>query len=177
MAPAAHEARPLLRPRSSRSHHPSRADRGQMVHPYLNRRSAPRAGDVRPSLISTDPRAHARRAALSGAAPAHGDGARRLHRRRGRGAAPRHGIQALGRADEEIEARLRSGMVGARDRRKVQTTSCAASPRSRCTFPESHAASFALLAYASAYLRAHHLAAFTCAMLNNWRWLYHPRRW
>jgi error-prone DNA polymerase len=33
-------------------------------------------------------------------------------------------------------------------------------------FPESHAASFALLAYASAYLKAHHPAAFTCAMLN-----------
>ena len=34
-------------------------------------------------------------------------------------------------------------------------------------FPESHAASFALLAYASAYLKCHYLAAFTCAMLNN----------
>ncbi len=34
-------------------------------------------------------------------------------------------------------------------------------------FPESHAASFALIAYASAYLKVRHLAAFTCAMLNN----------
>jgi len=34
-------------------------------------------------------------------------------------------------------------------------------------FPESHAASFALLAYASAYLRAHHPACFLVAMLNN----------
>src|SRR5207253_647475 len=34
-------------------------------------------------------------------------------------------------------------------------------------FPESHAASFALLAYASACLKCHYLAAFTCAMLNN----------
>ncbi len=34
-------------------------------------------------------------------------------------------------------------------------------------FPESHAASFALIAYASAYFKVHHLAAFTCAMLNN----------
>jgi error-prone DNA polymerase len=34
-------------------------------------------------------------------------------------------------------------------------------------FPESHAASFALIAYASAYLKCHHLAEFTCAMLNN----------
>jgi error-prone DNA polymerase len=34
-------------------------------------------------------------------------------------------------------------------------------------FPESHSASFALLVYASAYLRAHFPAAFTAALLNN----------
>lgn len=34
-------------------------------------------------------------------------------------------------------------------------------------FPESHAASFALLAYASAFLKVHYLAAFTAAILNN----------
>jgi error-prone DNA polymerase len=34
-------------------------------------------------------------------------------------------------------------------------------------FPESHAASFALIAYASAWLKCHYLAAFTAAMLNN----------
>jgi error-prone DNA polymerase len=33
-------------------------------------------------------------------------------------------------------------------------------------FPESHAASFALLAYASAWLKCHHPAAFTAALLN-----------
>ncbi len=35
-------------------------------------------------------------------------------------------------------------------------------------FPESHAASFALLTYASAYLKVHYLDAFTAAMLNNY---------
>ncbi len=34
-------------------------------------------------------------------------------------------------------------------------------------FPESHASSFALLAYASAYLKVHHPAAFYAALLNN----------
>jgi error-prone DNA polymerase len=34
-------------------------------------------------------------------------------------------------------------------------------------FPESHAASFALVAYASAYFKVKYLAAFTCAILNN----------
>jgi error-prone DNA polymerase len=34
-------------------------------------------------------------------------------------------------------------------------------------FPESHAASFALLAYASAYLKCHHPAEFTCSLINS----------
>jgi error-prone DNA polymerase len=33
-------------------------------------------------------------------------------------------------------------------------------------FPESHAASFALIAYATAYLRTHYLPEFTCSLLN-----------
>src|SRR5262249_58991703 len=33
-------------------------------------------------------------------------------------------------------------------------------------FPESHAASFALISYATSWLRKHHLAEFTCALLN-----------
>ena len=33
-------------------------------------------------------------------------------------------------------------------------------------FPESHAASFALIAYATAWLRCHHLDVFTCALLD-----------
>ena len=42
-------------------------------------------------------------------------------------------------------------------------------------FPESHAASFALIAYASAYLKAHYPAAFLCALLNSWPMgFYHP---
>ena len=42
-------------------------------------------------------------------------------------------------------------------------------------FPESHAASFALIAYASAYLKAHYPAAFYAALLNNQPMgFYHP---
>ena len=42
-------------------------------------------------------------------------------------------------------------------------------------FPESHSASFALLVYASCYLKAHHPAAFYAALLNNWPMgFYHP---
>jgi len=42
-------------------------------------------------------------------------------------------------------------------------------------FPESHSASFALLAYASAYIKAHYPAAFYTALLNNQPMgFYHP---
>jgi len=77
---------------------------------------------------------------------------------------------------QQIEARLRAGMT----QRGITGTTQDDIVRSITSFalygfPESHAASFALLAYASAYLRAHHLAAFTCAMLNNWPLgFYHP---
>ena len=76
----------------------------------------------------------------------------------------------------EIEARLRAGMrangiTGATQDMIVKSITSFA----LYGFPESHAASFALIAYASAYLRRHHLAAFTCAMLNNWPMgFYHP---
>lgn len=67
-----------------------------------------------------------------------------------------------------IEERLRAGMarkgIGTetQDRIVLAITSFA-----RYGFPESHAASFALIAYASAYLKCHYLAAFTCALINN----------
>ena len=42
-------------------------------------------------------------------------------------------------------------------------------------FPESHSASFALIVYASAYLKAHYPAAFYAALLNNQPMgFYHP---
>jgi error-prone DNA polymerase len=69
---------------------------------------------------------------------------------------------------KEIEARLRSGMTQngiapkAQEEIILSITSFAL-----YGFPESHAASFALIAYASAYLKAHYLAAFTAALLNN----------
>ena len=69
---------------------------------------------------------------------------------------------------KEIEARLRSGMTQngiapeAQEQIILSITSFAL-----YGFPESHAASFALIAYASAYLKCHYLAAFTAAILNN----------
>jgi error-prone DNA polymerase len=68
----------------------------------------------------------------------------------------------------KIEAKLRSGMsqngFGPKTQDEIITQ---ISSFARYGFPESHAASFALIAYASAYLKVHYLAAFTAALLNN----------
>jgi len=67
-----------------------------------------------------------------------------------------------------IEARLRSGMTQNGFSPEVQEEIITQiSSFARYGFPESHAASFALIAYASAYLKFHYLAAFTAALLNN----------
>ncbi len=76
----------------------------------------------------------------------------------------------------DIEVKLREGMTrngiagGVQDTIVQSITAFAL-----YGFPESHAASFALLAYASAYLKCHYLAAFTAALLNNQPMgFYHP---
>jgi len=77
---------------------------------------------------------------------------------------------------EKIEARLRAGML----RNGLQGNLADDIVRSITSFalygfPESHAASFALIAYASAYLKHHHPAAFVAAMLNCYPLgFYHP---
>ncbi|HET6929734.1 MAG TPA: OB-fold nucleic acid binding domain-containing protein, partial [Candidatus Acidoferrum sp.] len=69
---------------------------------------------------------------------------------------------------KKIEARLRSGMTQNGFSHEVQDEIITQiSSFARYGFPESHAASFALIAYASAYLKFHYLAAFTAALLNN----------
>ena len=77
---------------------------------------------------------------------------------------------------KDIEGKLRAGMTRngiapqAQEDIIQQITSFAL-----YGFPESHSASFALLAYASAYLKVHYLAAFTAALLNNQPMgFYHP---
>jgi error-prone DNA polymerase len=69
---------------------------------------------------------------------------------------------------KDIEARLRSGMEQNGISREAQEQIVLSiSSFALYGFPESHAASFALIAYASAYLKCHYLAAFTAALLNN----------
>jgi error-prone DNA polymerase len=77
---------------------------------------------------------------------------------------------------QQLEGRLRSGMA----REGIVGEAAEAIIRSITSFalygfPESHAASFALLVYASAFLKAHYPAAFYTALLNNQPMgFYHP---
>jgi error-prone DNA polymerase len=69
---------------------------------------------------------------------------------------------------KEIETKLRAGMTLNGIEPKAQDAIVQfISSFALYGFPESHSASFALLAYASAFLKVRYLAAFTAALLNN----------
>jgi error-prone DNA polymerase len=140
---------------------------GQMVHPYLNRRARREAvvyphPSLEPILRRTLGvpifQEQLLRLAMVAAGFTGGE-AEELRRAMGF----KRSVERM----EQIEARLRSGMAergitgAAQDEIVRGITSFAL-----YGFPESHSASFALIAYASAYLRAHHPAAFLAGMLN-----------
>jgi error-prone DNA polymerase len=141
---------------------------GNMVHPYLRRRREREAPEcLHPSLEPVLARTlgvplfqeQLLRIAMIAAGFTGGE-AEELRRAMG--------FKRSEKRMAEIEVKLRRGMdakgiTGATQDRIVQAISSFA----LYGFPESHAASFALLAYASAYLKCHYLAAFTAAMLNN----------
>jgi error-prone DNA polymerase len=75
-----------------------------------------------------------------------------------------------------IEAKLRAGMDARGITSEAQESIVkAVTSFALYGFPESHAASFALIAYASAYLKVHHPTAFYLGILNAWPMgFYHP---
>ncbi|HEU4427822.1 MAG TPA: error-prone DNA polymerase, partial [Myxococcota bacterium] len=142
---------------------------GQMVHPYLNRRAG-REPVVYPHTM-LEPilkrtlgvpifQEQLLRLAMTAAGFTGGE-AEELRRAMG--------FKRSAERMAQIESRLRSGMtargiVGAAQEEVVRGITSFA----LYGFPESHSASFALIAYASAYLRAHHPAAFLAGLLNAW---------
>ena len=141
---------------------------GKMVHPYLNRRAGREPvtyphPSLEPILRRTLGVALFQEQLLRIAMTVAGfTGGEAEELRRALGA--KRSRQRM----EAIEKRLRAGMA----ERGIVGDTAQTIVRSIASFalygfPESHAASFALLAYASAYLKAHHPAAFLCALLNN----------
>jgi error-prone DNA polymerase len=69
---------------------------------------------------------------------------------------------------KDLDSKLRRGMTANGIAAKVQDEIIQSiSSFALYGFPESHAASFALIAYASAFIKCNYLAAFTAALLNN----------
>jgi error-prone DNA polymerase len=149
---------------------------GDMVHPYLRRRAGREAVTVpHPSLEPILERTlgvplfqeQLLRMAMATAGFTGGE-AEELRRA--------FGFKRRKQAMDEVERKLRAGMAG----QGITGEAAEAIVRAITSFalygfPESHAASFALLAYASAYLKAHHPAAFYAALLNNQPMgFYHP---
>src|SRR5580704_13782797 len=141
---------------------------GKMVHPYLNRRQGREKPDcLHPSLEPVLRRTLGvplfqeqllKMAML--AAGFSGGQAEELRRAMG--------FKRSEKRMADIEVKLRAGMSRNGITGKPQDDIVRSiTSFALYGFPESHAASFALLAYASAYLKCRYLAAFTCAMLNN----------
>ncbi len=141
---------------------------GDMVHPYLRRRTgAERAMAPHPSLAPILERTlgvplfqeQVMEIAMKGAGYTadEADGLRRdmaSWRRNGRLARHQHKLLAGFRArgiDDAFAEKLYKQIHGFAE----------------YGFPESHAASFAILVYASAWLKVHHPAAFACALLDS----------
>jgi error-prone DNA polymerase len=149
---------------------------GDMLHPFLRRRAGREAPDpLHPSLKEVLDRTlgvplfqeQLMRIAMI-AANFTGGQAEELRRAMG--------FKRSEARMREIEVALRAGMaqnniVGESAERILRAITSFA----LYGFPESHAASFALLVYASCYLKVHHPAAFYAALLNQWPMgFYHP---
>ena len=149
---------------------------GQMVHPYLNRRAGnePVIYDhplLEPILKRTlgvplfQEQLLRMAMAVAGFTGGQAEDLRRAM-----------GFKRSEKRMKQLESLLREGMAkhgitgAVADRIVLSITSFAL-----YGFPESHAASFALIAYASGYLKVHYPAAFYTALLNNQPMgFYHP---
>jgi error-prone DNA polymerase len=149
---------------------------GQMVHPYLNRRAGREPvtyphPSLEPILARTLGVPLFQEQLLRMAMVAAGfSGGQAEELRRA------FGFKRSERRMKQVEVQLRDGMA----RQGIAGDAAEEIIKSITSFalygfPESHAASFALLAYASAYLKVHYPAAFYTALLNNQPMgFYHP---
>ncbi|MFN3936418.1 MAG: error-prone DNA polymerase [Gemmobacter sp.] len=141
---------------------------GGMVHPYINRRQGKEpvdlpAGDLRPVLERTLGVPLFQEQAMQIAVVAAGFTPEEADRLR-RSLATFRRMGTIGTfRDRFVSGMLERGYApDFADRCFAQIEGFG-----EYGFPESHAASFALLVYASAWMKRHHPAAFACALLNS----------
>ena len=149
---------------------------GKMVHPYLDRRAGRQPvtyphPDLEPVLRRTLGVPLFQEQLMRVAMVAAGfSGGQAEELRRAMGA--KRSVERMAKLERQLRDGMRErGIVGKAADDIVQGITSFA----LYGFPESHAASFALIAYASAWLKAHHPEAFLCALLNSWPMgFYHP---
>jgi error-prone DNA polymerase len=149
---------------------------GRMVHPYLNRRAGREKvtyphPDLEPVLKRTLGVPLFQEQLMRVAMVAAGfSGGQAEELRRAMGA--KRSVERMARLERDLREGMKAhGIEGKAADDIVQGITSFA----LYGFPESHAASFALIAYASAYLRAHHPTCFLAALLNAWPMgFYHP---
>ena len=141
---------------------------GQMVHPYLRRRrglESPRSPDPRmePILERTlgvplfQEQVMKIAIVMAGFTPGEADELRRAI-----------GAWRSSGSIEKIGRRLQDGLLkSGLPEEFVQRLFLQIQGFAEYGFPESHASSFALLAYASSYLKCHYPAEFLCALVNS----------
>jgi error-prone DNA polymerase len=140
---------------------------GDMVHPYLRRRNGEEPADIPPGLEDVLEKTkgvplfqeQAMRIAMVGA----GFSATRADELRRAMATFKHTGDVPKFKPEFIAGMLEKGYKEEFAERCFKQLEGFSS----YGFPESHAASFALLVYLSAWLKCHRLTAFTCALLNS----------
>ena len=170
---AAHAAREHRRPDRAGGAGAPGADSGR------RRSSLPRAahaaaegprlpGPLRAPVAGADPRGHAGDDRLPGAGDPGGDGACRVRRWRGRGAAPGDEPQALrGRRSSPTGTSSSTARWSAASSREIgERVFEQIRGFSGFGFPKAHAAAFGLLAYQSTWLRVHYGPEFLCSLLN-----------
>jgi error-prone DNA polymerase len=141
---------------------------GGMVHPYLERRRRPELIDyphekLQPILKRThgvpifQEQVMAMAIKLAGFTPGEADELRRAI-----------GAWRSSGSIEKMGQRLRKGLLEAGlTREYVDRVFAQIQGFAEYGFPESHAASFALIAYGSAWLKCHYPAEFACALINS----------
>jgi DNA polymerase-3 subunit alpha len=137
------------------------------AHPRLHgAQDGPRALRLSRREARADPRSDVRRDGVPGTGDADRAGDRRLYARQGGLPAPRDG-----KKDKEEMAKHRDIFVAGAERNGVSRTKATAlfdlmEKFAGYGFNKSHSAAYALIAYQTAYFKAHHAAAFMAANLS-----------
>jgi len=149
---------------------------GRMVHPYLNRRQGREPvvyphPDLEPVLARTLGVSLFQEQLMRVAMIAAGFSGGQAEELR-RAMAAKRSVERM----RKMESQLREGMAARGiSGRPADEIVQGITSFALYGFPESHAASFALIAYASGYLKVHHPECFLAALLNAWPMgFYHP---